>query len=204
MATTLVTRAIILYDNFPGTAVKPPVPYHDMGNTSVGHNIAAPMWPLGTKWQVYCKGSPVSLGISYNQGFSTFVYLGFDSAIASAVAGVAGVIVYPSGNSIAATMTAEKLYIYCADEDIGTAENSGLLAVCISAMTNSYYGWAWCGGVAPIEYCSGLTITTTMATDDSVVASCELSTVLAGDSVVLRAQPTNSQTPAFGYSLTAD
>jgi len=203
MADTLTVQGLILHDNWPGTPTPPPFPVVNMEAAAIGHNIVAPMWKLGTKWELYCKGDAASVGVAYNIGWSTFIYLKAAPDIETATAGAATVLCVPDA-TLGAGAAANLLYVVVADISNTTHENSGLVVMCLSAPTNSYYGWYWCGGVCPVEYCPSLTTASTVITDGSVVASCEVSTIIDSDTVGLRAQATNSQTPGVGYALYVD
>jgi len=201
---TITVQGVILYDRWPGTPIDPPLTYSDMTAATVGHNLAAPMWPVGTKWEIYCKGDPADQGVGYNLGWSTFIYLKGAADFSTAVAAAVTVLCVPD-ETIAAADASTILYTMVCDSDSTTHETMGPVAMCLSAMTNNYYGWFWCGGVCPVEYVPGLTTASTLVTDDSVVASCELSTTAsAATGIALRAQPAAAQTPSCGYALYAD
>ena len=200
---TLTVQGIVLYEHtWPGTPVTPPVDYSDMTAAAVGHNLAAALWPLGTKWQVYCHGNAASVGVGYNVGWSTFTYLLGADNIASAVAGVVTVIGVPD-NTLAAGDIPSKYYTIVCDSDQTTHEGSGRVAVCLSTMTNSYYGWFWTGGICPIEYVPGMTTASTLVTDDSVTAGCEVITV-ASAATGIALKIATAGIPACGYALYAD
>lgn len=201
---TITVQGVVLRDNWPGVPITPPVAYSDMSAASVGHNLANPMWRLGQKWKVYCSGTGISGTTGYNLGWSTFIYLQNEPTITTAVAAVATSIVVID-DTIAAVNAATKHFIVTGDTDRTTHENAGFMAVALSTMTNSYYAWYWCGGVCPIEYVPEFSTASTLITDDSVVASCELGTVAAATTAVgLRANPTASTSAGVGYALYAD
>jgi len=201
---TITVQGVVLHDNWPGTPVPPPIPVTNMESAVVGHNAVAPLWKLGTKWEVYCKANVAAVGVSCLQGFSTFIYLRGGPDCAAAVATVVGALCVPD-ETLAADDAGNLLYAMASDKDVSTHENTGLCAVALSTITNDYYAWYWCGGVCPIEYCPSMSVATTLETDDSVVASCELSTViLATGGVGFKRQATDSQTPAVGFALYAD
>lgn len=202
---TLTLEAVILYDNWPGVAVPPPFPVTDMESSLVGHGAASPMWDVGTKWELYCYGNQVSVGVSYLQGFTTFIYGKAAPDIDANIIGARTVTVVPD-ETIAAGDADNLLYALSSDDQATTHENSGLTAVCLSTLTNDYYYWFWCGGVCPVEYVSALVVADTLDTDDSVdVASCELSTVVLADTGIgYKMQATNSQTPGVGIALFTD
>jgi len=199
---TLTAQGAILYNKWGATPVKPDVGYSDMTAASVGHNVAANQYPLGTTWEVYCNGNAASVGVAYNVGFSQFVYLKCAADIASAVAAVVSVICIPD-DTMAAGDGATKLYTVSSDSGKTTHEGSGRIAVALSTMTNSYYGWFWCGGVCPIEYVPGMSTSTTLVTDDSVTASCELITV-ASTATGIALKIATAGIPTCGMALYAD
>jgi hypothetical protein len=207
---SIIVQGIVLYDNWPGRAQAPPKGLgniEDMTCAAVGHNQATAMWPLGTKWQLYCKGDAVSVGVSFWLGWSSFVYLKCADDIETAVLGAVTVLAVPDG-TLAAGMAHDRLYTVTTDSDSTTHETMGLVAMCLGTMTNSYYGWFWCGGVAPIEYVPGLLAASTVVTDDSLYSAAtvtEIGTVAsAATGIGFRAQPTASQVPACGEALWAD
>ncbi len=203
---TITTQGIVLRDNWPGVGIVPPVTHTDMTAAAVGHNLANPAWRLGQKWKVYCSGDGIDGDTGYNVGWSTFIYLKGAADIATAVAATAGSIVCIDGTiTVTGGDAADKWLTVVADADRTTHESDGFIAVALSTMTNSYYGWYWCGGVCPIEYVPGFATTTTLVTDDSVVANCELGTTdAATNAVALRANPTDSQKAGVGVALYAD
>ena len=202
---TITVQGVILKDNWPGaTPIRPPVDYSDMTAASVGHNLVAPLWDLGTKWEVYCKGDSTYGGVGYNLGWSRFIYLKAAADMATAVAGAVSVLVVPDG-TLAAGMAGDGFYTVVGSSARTTHEEMSVVAMCISTPTNSYYGWYWCGGVCPVEYVPGLTTASTLVTDDSLVASCELSTVAStATGIALRAQPADAQAAGCGFALYAD
>ena len=206
MADSTVTyEAIVLYDNWPGIAVAPPFSVTDMTCAAVGHNVVHPRWPVGTKWEVYCYGDQASVGVSYRQGFSTFVYLQAGPDASAAIASVLGIVCVPDA-TIAAASADDLLYVMASDTDVTSHENTGLVAVCLSTVTNDYFAWYWCGGVYPIEYVASALVTDTIATNNTVAAGGEMSAVTLADQsgVGPRVNPTNSQAPGIGVSLIID
>ena len=202
-----LTESFLLYDNWPGVAVPPPFPVTGMTSAAVGHNVAHPRWDVGTKWELYCNGDQASVGVSYRQGFSTFIYLqtGPDAAASSPVM-VKTMFSVPD-EEIAAGDADDLIYVMAVDDDVTTHEYSGLVAVALSTQTNSYFGWYWCGGVYPVEYISTGAVADTVITNDSVTADIEIQTLLdaEGDTGVKGAiHATASQTPGIGISLITD
>jgi hypothetical protein len=150
--TTILAKYIVLQDTVQGN-VNSNLPQPVGGFTgSEHHNVATAKYDVGTKVQVYDETS---------KGYSTFVYLKNGTAAATIAAGQ---VMIPAG----ATQNPTYLtYVYTNDPDDGIV--GGNCAIALSAMTDDYYGWFWCGGVAPVGITnSGITSTTTIATDDSV------------------------------------
>jgi len=207
MADANVTmEALVLYDNWPGTAVAPPFPVTDMTSASVGYNTVHPMWPVGTKWELYCYGDQVSVGVSYRQGYSTFIYLkgsGHMSGGAPDAARTNGVC--PAGTI---TAGATDMALHTAQVDTGqtTHEYSGLKAICIGAVTNAYYAWYWCAGVYPVEYIASGAVADVFVTDDTATAAgVEIDGVILSTTIPgFRLHPTNAQTPGQGITLLGD
>lgn len=158
---TILAKYIVLQDTIQGS-VNPNLPQPVGGFTgSEHHNVATEKYPVGTKIQVYDETA---------KGYSTFVYL--KNGTASSLAIAAGQVMIPAG---ATQNSAYATYIYTNDPDDGVL--GGNCAVALSAMTDDYYGWFWCDGVAPIGITnSGIISTTTLATDDSVAIG-SLSTI---------------------------
>ncbi len=201
---TITPEGIVLYDNWPGVAVPASVSFGDMSSIGAGTNVARPMYPVGTKWEVYCYGDQVSVGVSYLQGYSTFIYLRGAADIEDATAGALGIGCVPDA-TITAGATSDSLHTVVADTGDTTHENSGLVAYALVTMTNDYYGWFWCGGVYPFEYVVAADVADTLVTDASVAAGNEVSGVVSGDtSYALRSNPTASQAPGVGISLMND
>jgi len=201
---TITVQGVLLRDNWPGVPIAPPVDYSDMTAAGVGHNKAAAAWRLGQKWKVYCGGDARYHELGYFKGWSTFIYLKNAADIESAVAGTTGSIVVVDG-TMAAAQAADVHYIVTADSADTTHDSGGLMAVALSAMTNSYYAWYWCGGVCPIEYVPGFTTATTLVTDDSLVANCAMGTYAATSlDIALRAIPATTTNPVVGVALYAD
>jgi len=162
---TILAKYIVLQDTVQGN-VNPNLPQPVGGFIgSEHHNVATEEYPVGTKVQVYDETA---------KGYATFVYLKNGTAAATIAAGSTMI---PAG---ATQNTGYLTYIYTNDPDDGVL--GGPCVVALSAMTDDYYGWFWCDGVAPIGITnSGIISTTTLATDDSVAIG-NLSTIdLAAD-----------------------
>jgi hypothetical protein len=151
---TILAKYIVLQDTIQGE-VNPNLPQPTGGFIgSSHHNVATAVYDVGTKIQDYDETA---------KGYTTFVYL--KNGTASGVAIAAGSAMIPAGdtqNSALAT------YIFTNDPDDGIL--GGPTVVALSAMTDDFYGWFWCGGVAPVGITnSGIVAATTLDTDDSVV-----------------------------------
>lgn len=201
------TESLILYDNWPGVAVPPPFAVTDMTSAGVGHNMVHPRWDIGTKWELYCYGDQVSLGATYRQGFSTFIYLRAGPDAAAAVASIRTMFCVPD-ETFAAQDKDDLLYVMASDDDVTTHEYSGLVAVCLSTVTNDYYAWYWCGGVYPVEYIASGVVGDTVITDSLInTAGVEIQTLFNedGDTGIKAAlHATGSQTPGIGIALITD
>jgi len=169
--TTILASKIVLQDTVPGN-VNPNLPQPVGGFIgSEHHNVAAAKFDVGTKIQVYDETA---------KGVSTFVYL--KNGTAAGVAIAAGSVMIPAGdtqNSALAT------YIFTNDPDDGIL--GGPTVIALSAMTDDFYGWFLCCGPAPVGITnSGITTTTTIKTDDSVVAGVVSSGDLTADNAGLK------------------
>lgn len=123
------------------------------------HNVATPVYPVGTKKYVY---------IDSLKGWSGLTYL--KNGVAPGVAIAAGQVMIPDD------VTNNSGYLptqFTADPDEGLLASAA--AIAISAMTDNYYGWFWTDGVCPVGHGSMTAIITT-ATDDSVTVGCTLMT----------------------------
>ena len=150
------------------------------------HNVAAAVYPVGTRKAVY---------ISSLQGYSILTYL--QNGVASGVAVAAGQVMIPDDVSNNANYYPTKI---TDDPDEGLLASA--CAIAISAMTNDYYGWFWTGGVCPVGIGS-MTAATTTATDDSVTVGCTLMTCdLTADKAGLKIGAAAGH--VVGFSMKAD
>jgi len=143
---TLDSELFVLYDNWPGTARvlgSGQVPNSSFTST-VSHNVATAKYSPGEKVSVWNQNADAG-----QEGMSTFIYLqvltqNADVAIAAKTVCVPGSATkyYQVGNN--------------PDADVVLATGAGLIAVAISAITNAYWGWFWCGGICPEGHVSGL------------------------------------------------
>jgi hypothetical protein len=186
---TIDGTKLLFYDNWPGPAHRR-VGMLDGPLDARSHNVAVPYCDVGTKWFIHNSGA--SKGTA---GDSIFVYLqavnNADVAIAAKTVCVPDVVLYP--------------YRVTNDPDDCISVADALYAIAISAMTDSYYGWFFAGGVVPSdEIVSGGTFVLdgTFPTDDSVVAGDFTTVDLTADAIgfgVIAAT-----TSAIGYAMAAD
>jgi hypothetical protein len=146
---TLDDSKFILYDRFPGAiSLALGMPADGFTGTS-HHNVASPVFPIGTKIQVYD---------TTNKGYATFIYAQYKANTAkvavNALAAKDFVAMQLTANG-ATTYATESVWYWMSDAGDVALMQSGL-AVAISAMTTDYYGWFWCAGVCPVDFVSGL------------------------------------------------
>jgi len=177
---TLDTELIILQDNWPTKVISGCGPTRPTSAVDAsgwqGQNVAAPTdFEVGTKFTIHNAG-----GTSKPIGESTFIYLrlGTQNAdiLLSCVAASDKCVCCPE--TLSADGTAAQMYQVTNDGDGTTMEPTGLIAVGLSAMTNTYYGWFWCGGVAPLDAITGLVgnfrTLSTVAIGEIVISASDL------------------------------
>ena len=211
---TLDPGRMFLYDNFPG-AVSNDLSVPEGGdfgffNGSRHHNVASAVYRVGEKLRVYNDpGTGAGLGLA---GWSTMIYLQAGTVDAG-TASVAGHIYALDDQSVAAN----EAYTVTNDPDnalmaSGAALTSGPSCVGISLMTTNYYGWFWCGGVAPLNWLLATATTsllsgTSILTDGNVVAGTPL--IIEDSTAIIRygvAVDTTTAIPEMvaGLALVAD
>ena len=143
---TNAAESVILIDNWPGIPVKSfegGVP--DDGFTGSGHhNVETAAFLVGTKAQVYNNGD-TGTGVA---GMSTLMYLkNSTTAIAAAY-------------ELCQPASATNVYEVSSTVSDAIIENdiSPLMAVSVSAMTASYYGWFLVGGVCPGDFITAMSV----------------------------------------------
>jgi len=138
---TLDSEVFALIDNWPGERnVHLPEPTDGFLGAS-HHNIATEEYQAGTKIQARNKGT------TGKSGFSTFIYLQVGVQNAFVDIAVKSLVVPDSVGTWSKVTN---------DPDDCIALPTSMVAVALSAMTDAYYGWFWCGGVCPEELVSGL------------------------------------------------
>jgi hypothetical protein len=153
------TELIILKDNWPETGQEGWAGPANCRIAAVdalgweGQNAATAAFELGTKFKMFQDG-----GTGIPRGWSTFIYLKVGTQnpdiLLSCVAATNKCLCCPE--DLSEDGTAIQMYTVTNDGDGTTMEPTGLVAVALSAITDTYHGWFWCGGVAPISYLSGL------------------------------------------------
>jgi len=134
------------------------------------------------------------LEVPLTYGSAEFVYLRYNDAAAPP------------------TMAAKQLaipvattwYDYTNDPDNAGAqitEGNPLAVVCLSAMTDTKYGWFYCGGPVPVDFVAGLN--GNFATEGAVAIGGICSNDLTADAIGLGPVAADTEF-AIGYSYAAD
>ena len=169
---TLDDAFLILIDNWPGRAVSMQTLPTDGFTGATHHNVASAIYPVGTKIEV------INDGASGLPGPSTFIYLKVESTGAPTSA----------AKQVWVIDTNAALYTVTNDKDGELSVPALPSAVGLSLMTDSYYGWVWCGGVCPVQYVSGLGgnyATTSAVALGSMVIASELSADAIGFGIAI-------------------
>jgi len=148
---TIDSELILLYDNWPGKSLRSAIPTGGITG-STHHNVAAAKYGIGEKIDVYNESAGVP-------GWATFIYLGIGTQNAASLIAV---------KSFCIPDSATLYYLLTNDPDDCIKLPTPLGCVALSAMTDAYYGWFWCGGVVPEEALS--TLGGNFTTDGNVVA----------------------------------
>ena len=163
-ASTITGVSLVLNDYWPGLPTQNIPTADGNGNhftNSTHHNVSTAIYKPGTKVEVW--------DIS-GQGFSTLVYLRYNDS--DDETGVLGSIAVPE-----AVVTSLKYYDVTVDGDSISSDVGAKripFGIMLSTMTNTYFGWFWCGGVCPIDW-TPLLATTTVATQNTVKAGAGFS-----------------------------
>lgn len=137
---TLDSDLFFLYSPFGGPDRVGHIP-KDGFTGSTHHNVAAAAYPHGTVLRVQHRAA------AGKPGFSEFVYLKMGTQNADSVVAVKSVVVQDS---------ATQCMVMTNDPDSCIKIPTRFGAIALSAITDAYYGWYWCGGVCPEDYVSGL------------------------------------------------
>jgi len=192
---TLDSTGFLLIDNWPkvGNSDWAGPPGIDDLPSQGHHNSATETYRLGTKFRVYQGG-----GTGVNSGWSTFIYLKMgtaDTAVALAAK-------YSVCGEAPPTSTGARTLLYTVTNDKDSGDmTAGLHAIAISAMTNSYYGWFWCGGVCPESTIAAMA--GTYATDGTAVIGGMVCGALTAAVVGFTTDPANSAIQRVAICLAA-
>lgn len=144
---TLDSNMLMLFDRWPDATPILGASTSFFTNTT-DHNVASATYKEGTKWMVFNDGTVA--GVS---GWSTFIYLKFLAVTAANPTPAAKQFVIPSLAGTPFQVTNDP------DQALDVT-GSSLAAVLISAMSfddsDAFFGFAWCGGVCPEQFVSGL------------------------------------------------
>lgn len=139
---TLDSNLLFLYNKWGSANMRGHVPRGGFTG-SEHHNVAAAKYPLGTITRVEHRAT------AGKPGFSEFIYLRVGTQNAATSMGIAAKMVCVQ-DSATTNLTITN------DPDHCIYIPTALGAIALSAMTDAYYGWFWCGGVCPEDYVSGL------------------------------------------------
>ena len=145
---TLDSELFVLFDHTPGVPTlfadnieaesAPPGGF--LGPSH--HNVVSPMYDVGTKYQIYNDAT------AGKAGFATMIYL----QVGTQDAGTAiAAKLFCMGDGATMWWQVTNDPDSCVDKD-----GSPFVVVALSAMTNAYYGWWWCGGVCPESWVAAL------------------------------------------------
>ena len=184
---TIDSELIVLRGGRFGTSFDNSIPLGGFTG-STHHNVANPMYDIGQVKRVYNDGT-------YGQpGYSEFVYLYFAST--------SGTDPTPAAKQVCVPDSATVWYQFTNAPDGCVFEDGALLAVLsISAMTDTYYGWFWCGGICPEQYVAALG--GNYATDGAVVEGPITQVNLTANAMGFSLCNANTEAK-IGYALAAD
>lgn len=144
---TVDATDVVLKDGFPDGPSLPHIPTSGFTGSDQ-HNVSA--IPRGLRLGTKVKYHDETAG-----GEVTMIYLGLADQDTVTIA--AGSIVRPAG---AVDNSDENLYMMTNDpDDKMFAHTVGPAAIALSAITDAFYGWFWCGGPCPQDgkaFCSVL------------------------------------------------
>jgi hypothetical protein len=152
----------------------------------VHHNKSAtPYYPKGMKVRYYNETL---------EGYGTCIYLKYSEGAETLAAG------YPVGIDEANDTN------YSVTGDQSTIGDGTPLAIALSAMTDTYWGWFWCGGVCPDFYTSASAkfSATTVTTDNSIAAGKAFELPLSTTDGVIVVATNDATITKGGYALADD
>jgi len=138
---TIDSELFVLFDLWPGVArdVSP-----DNMPAAFTTPVSTAVFGPGEKICVWNEG-----GTAGEDGYATFIYL-LVGTQNSAVPIAAKSFCVPGSATTPFTVTNNP------DADVVIKTGSPFLGIALSAMTDAYWGWFWCGGVCPEAIVSGL------------------------------------------------
>ena len=188
---TIPAESVVLISNWPDGSIPSLMNAQPLGGFtgSDHHNVAVAKYPVGTMAKLVNRGET---GTSV-AGPSIMMYAkNSTTAIAAAYElcqPASATDIYEISSTVADAIIANDI--------------SPLMGVSISAMTASYYGWFWVGGVAPGDWITAMA-TGDLPTDDNVAVGLAACGAGAGAKGVLEPQTAGELDGPVAYCLTAD
>jgi len=187
---TVDASFLILFDRWPGVARR--TDYADMPAAWLTP-VATAVYRQGEKISVWNPLTTTVLGLN---GWSTLIYL---KLLTQGTTIVAGDLVVPCSTTNPFHVSNDQAGSTSALDITG----SPLAAVALSAVTNNYWAWFWCGGVCPTFHavaCGG-----DVNTEGNVAIGlvCAHAAATASNETVLGPIAADDEAP-IGYSLSAD
>jgi len=191
---TMATGEILLFDRSPG-----PVHWGNLPPASAAGNVFTNnSHANNSATQSYEPGYKVGYFDKTNQGPSILAYMKYAAGTTSTLACAAGHICsqeYSVGVSSA-------WYTITNDGDDGMLSPQAYIA--LEIMTDTYWGWFWCGGVAPADHISVFTATDTLILTDSNVIDESLLEMADGTADVIVFKPVATTYQACGIAFAQD
>ena len=192
---TLDAKYITLFDAWPGKALDWGLTVSQILDSNTVQNVVYPRYPVGTKIIVRNPGTTYSA-----TGNSTLIYL---------QAGTAATGLAVAAKHVCVPDTDTNLYKVTNDKTTGlNPAGCPLVAVALTTMTNSYYGWYWCGGVCPadllVNAAGSFILSGNMATDSTVAIGPIQTVALTAANIGFALAASATTTLACGWALHAD
>jgi len=183
---TIDSELFVLYDRWPGVP-QPGVESNLLdGITGASHhNVATAAFPVGTKVQLRNDNA-----VAGQPGLATLVYLKYEGTDAPTAA----------AKQVCVPDSATLYYVVTNDPDNLIKLPTDLACIMISAMTDAYYGWFWCGGICPESHVSDLG--GNYATEGNVEPGPITAHNLSADAIGFG--PYAATEGYFGFALAAD
>ena len=197
MATTMDANEIVLLDRCPGALWSGPLPPAN----SAGQKFTNSSHHNSSATGVYDPGTKISIYDHTSAGWSTLAYLQYlasSGPLATATGQLCAPIVghASSGLSIVTNDEDTTSYSTCME---------AYIAVMLTAMTSTYWGWFWVGGVAPYEHCSALAASSaSIATDDSITLGSGITLIDGTGNLELKIHAEASAGCCHGWAQAAD